>query len=166
MANTVPPVPPNNDYNSPIWKEWFRKLREAVVNPGNISWGAINFAGSKLSDIADRPHNVLQTIQGGATGQYYHLSQDQYNSLSAVRTVTTNTTVLASDSVILADDTSGNITVTLPSALNGKRVTVKKVSTSGNTISLGTVDGVAFSLTIPQEYATILITTTANYRIG
>src|SRR5437899_1409000 len=52
-------------------------------------------------------------------------------------------TVLSTDETVLADCTGGAITITLPSPVSGRILTVKKIDASGNTVQLtGTVDGV------------------------
>lgn len=82
MAINIPPPPsPNSDFNDFTWKDWFRILRNAIVDITIGSWSALNFSGSKLSDIEYRPHNDLQTIQGGASGGYYHLTLAQHDGL-------------------------------------------------------------------------------------
>ena len=73
-----PPPNPDDDVNGYSWRDWFRQLRDYIVNKGIILWSQIDFTGSKLIDILDRPHNVLQSIQGGATNQYYHLNSAEY----------------------------------------------------------------------------------------
>lgn len=51
-------------------------------------------------------------------------------------------TVLASDETILVNATAGAVTITLPTATSGRILTVKKVDSSGNAVTLsGTVDG-------------------------
>ena len=58
------------------WLQWFNKL-SYVIN--SISWSAINFTGSNLTDIQTRNHNDLQSMQGGLpTTEYYHLSNAQH----------------------------------------------------------------------------------------
>ena len=75
----IPPQPTSNlDFNSPEWQTWFRQIRQNLQTTGTVNWGSINFTGSSLSDIVTRPHNVLQQIQGGKPGEYYHLDSTQF----------------------------------------------------------------------------------------
>lgn len=169
--NNKPLVPPpptqNKNLDSHVWQDWFRKLREYVVNPGSVAWGAIDFAGSTLASIQNRDHNVLQGIQGGQSGQFYHLGKSQYDSLNKVRTVNTNTTVVEDDNVLLVDTTTANVVVTIPNTFVGKQITIKKITPDENTVSVGNLDGGdIFLLTNAQTYVRILITSTLNYRIG
>lgn len=169
--NNKPLVPPpptqNKNLDSHVWQDWFRKLREYVVNPGSVAWGAIDFAGSTLSSIQSRDHNVLQGIQGGQSGQFYHLNQSEYNSLIAVRTVTSDTTVAVDDGILLVDTSGGNVVVTVPTTLATKQVIIKKITSDVNLVNVGNLDGAGtFYLTNTQNYVRILITSTINYRIG
>lgn len=84
MAQILPPTPIGVPPGHSFWNDWYEKLR-TIVNNGAISvtWSNINFAGSNITSIAARAHNNLQSIQGGTTGQYYHLTAAQYASLGA-----------------------------------------------------------------------------------
>lgn len=80
MAGSLPPPPVNDQMGSFAWLEWYRQLRSYVSTSGSVPWYIINFAGSNITDIANRSHNNLQTLQGGAAGQMYHLSATDFNS--------------------------------------------------------------------------------------
>ena len=79
-----PPPNPDADINDYSWRDWFRQLRDYVVSAGTILWSQIDFTGSKLSDIVNRPHNVLQSMQGGNStlSQYYHLNLSEHTNLT------------------------------------------------------------------------------------
>lgn len=82
MSTTPLPPPPINDQpGSFTWLEWYRQLRSYVSTSGSVPWYIINFAGSTLTDIATRLHNSLQGIQGGTSGEYYHLTSAQHSAL-------------------------------------------------------------------------------------
>ena len=82
--NLPPPPNPDQDINDYAWRDWFRTLRDYIVNRGSILWSQIDFTGSKLSDIINRPHNVLQSMQGGNStlSQYYHLNLSEHTNLT------------------------------------------------------------------------------------
>lgn len=83
MALNIPPPPsPNSDFNDFSWKDWFRILRNAIVDISIGAWSALNFTGSNITDIQTRHHNDLQLIQGGSSGQAYHLTNAQYTGLT------------------------------------------------------------------------------------
>lgn len=81
----------------------------------------------------------------------------------ATASKTTNYTVTTSDTVILADCTGGNVTVTLPlaSSASGYRFCIKRTDGSANTVSIArsgsdTIDG-STSLSISVQYVSITI---------
>lgn len=84
MASGLPPPPVNDKPGSFTWMEWYRQLRNYVATSGSIPWYIINFSGSKLTDIASRNHNQLQSLQGGSANEMYHLSAAQYSTLGNV----------------------------------------------------------------------------------
>ena len=77
MAFKLPPPPPSNDLKGSAWQDWFFKLAAAFTTLKAVLWNAIDFAGSNLTDLVTRNHNDLQGIQGGATGNYQHLTTAQ-----------------------------------------------------------------------------------------
>jgi len=74
----LPPPPTNDQTGSFAWLEWFRQLRNYISTTGSVPWNIINFAGSNITSIASRSHQNLQSLQGGTTGQYYHLTNTEY----------------------------------------------------------------------------------------
>jgi hypothetical protein len=78
-------------------------------------------------------------------------------------TKTSGYTIGSTDTVIFADATSGNVTITLPAAsgVAGYRFYVKRIDNSSNTCSVArtggdTIDGLT-SLTIDQQYTSIAV---------
>ena len=84
MAVQLPPIPNNPITDVFVWRDWFYKVSQLLVQQASIAWSSIDFTGSNLLDIQTRQHNALQNIQGGIASQYYHLSQAQYNSVAAL----------------------------------------------------------------------------------
>lgn len=82
MASGLPPPPINAPSGSFVWLEWYRKLRDFLATNGSVPWSVVDKAGSKLSDIADRKHSLLQNVQGGSSGEQYHLTQAQHTKLT------------------------------------------------------------------------------------
>lgn len=83
MAQLLPPPPINDQPGSFSWLEWYRQLRTFVTTSGSVPWYIIDFTGSDLTDLAIRNHNQLQSLQGGAANEYYHLTAAEYSGLSA-----------------------------------------------------------------------------------
>jgi hypothetical protein len=71
---------------------------------------------------------------------------------AAIATVTSNTTLTAAHHTVLCDATSGNITITLPSAASSTRriYVIKKIDSSANTVSF-TADGGTITLSAQYE---------------
>lgn len=138
MANTLPPAPiSTTDLNSYQWKDWFRKLQVYVTGVSSLLWSTIDFSGSSITDIADRQHNDLQVLQGGLSGDYYHLSSIDYigNGIGALVRTTSPTLVTP----ILGTPTSGvltNCTGTAAGLTAGNATTA--ASCSGNAATVTT----------------------------
>lgn len=89
----------------------------------------------------------------------------------AVTTKTANYTVTTNDDVIHADATSGNVTITLYTAVgnSGRQVTVKRKDSSGNTVSVATasggeaIDG-STSVSLASQYSSLtIVSNNANW---
>jgi hypothetical protein len=83
-------------------------------------------------------------------------------------TKTANYTVATSDTVILADATSGSVTITLPTAssASGYRFFVKRIDNSGNSVTVqrsssDTIDG-AINQTLGLQYMSITVVSNGN----
>ena len=82
-VGALPPPPVNDKPGSFTWLEWYRQLRNYVSTSGSVPWYIINFSGSTITDIALRSHQNLQSLQGGGTGEMYHLTAADYAALTA-----------------------------------------------------------------------------------
>ena len=111
MAVQLPPIPNNPITDVFVWRDWFFKVSQLLVQQASIAWTSIDFTGSNLRDIVTRQHNALQDIQGGIPGQYYHLTAAQLATVTSIPTLGTMATQNASSVAI----TGGTITgVTIP----------------------------------------------------
>ena len=102
-------------------------------------------------------NNVLQAVE-----QQINRAADGY--LSNVVAITDNYTTNYSDTVILADATSGNITVTLKPAneMTQKRIVILKTDASANTVTIDadgseTING-ALTNVLSTKYAKVELT--------
>lgn len=82
MSNKLPPtpigIPPGHSY----WNDWYEKLRN-LINNTTVRFADLDFAGSNLTSIQTRNHNDLQSIQGGAPTDYFHLTSAQQSGLTS-----------------------------------------------------------------------------------
>ena len=85
----LPPAPTGAPAGSPVWVEWYRQLRDYLTSAGgSIAWSAVSKSGSNITDLATRAHNSLQSLQGGTTSEYYHLTSTQNTDLTDGGTTT------------------------------------------------------------------------------
>ena len=78
-------LPPPPAYAKPgdfAWEDWYRQVQNFLGAQGLLGWESIDTSGSDLTDISNRDHNVLTTIQGGTTSQYYHLTSTEHTNLT------------------------------------------------------------------------------------
>lgn len=111
---------------------------------------------------------ALTRLGIGSTGQALRVSGGvpvwgSADEQFATSTKTSNYTIGASDTVIFADATSGNVTITLPAAsgLAGYKFFVKRIDSSSNTCTVArtgsdTIDGMTV-FTIDQQYTAIMV---------
>lgn len=80
MSRAFPPPPPTgNDPASPAFRDWFYKIQKSLTT---ILFTDLDFTGSNLTSILTRNHNDLQSIQGGASNDYYHLTSADKTDLT------------------------------------------------------------------------------------
>jgi hypothetical protein len=127
MADILPPTPVGVPPGSSYWNDWYEKLR-ALVNQGAISvlWSNINFSGSNLTDLATRAHNNLQSIQGGAAGEFYHLDLAEHTEATATRS---SRGVDTTDDLIVDDATQGLVLKDTQGTPHYWRITIDNTGT-------------------------------------
>lgn len=113
MAQLIPPSPVGVPMGSSTWNQWLETVRQ-TINSGaaGVLWANINFAGSNITDLASRAHNNLQSMQGGAAGEYYHLTAGQHTRVTSViqrATDPTTTEIGTNQWAIYKNTTSGTV---------------------------------------------------------
>ena len=145
-----PPPPPitHMGMNDPAWRDWLYKVNNRIQKDGQIAWTQLSFLESSLTNIADRKHNDLQDIQGGAAGDHYHITKSTYSDLNEVVTTTANYSVTLDDGTILCDASGGLFTITVLAAIpanRGKALNIKKIDSTKNAVHItcvSLIDGV------------------------
>lgn len=66
MADILPPAPLGSPFGSYAWSDWYQKVRTIINSGSNIS------------------HNSLSGLQGGGSGNYYHLDASQLAGLNSL----------------------------------------------------------------------------------
>ena len=123
--------------------DWYGMYIEDISGPTTNTWGLYSL----------EQNNYTAGIKVGGTPAVALSTVDVAGSLgAAITTVTTNTTLDATHYTVLCDATSGNITITLPTASTATRRTyvIKKIDSSGNTVAFTTADG---SITLSAQWA-------------
>jgi len=99
MAGGLPPPPTRAEAGDFVWVAWYNQLNNYLSAGGSIDWSVINKAGSSIADLQSKGHDLLTGLQGGTTGEHYHLTNAQYlalgsipahNSLGSIQGGTTN----------------------------------------------------------------------------
>ena len=85
------------------------------------------------------------------------------DSLETTKTISTNYSVTADDDYLLVDTTSGSVTITLPSAASGRKLTVQRIAGANNVIletsGADTIDG-ATTFTVSDTRRSVTIKST------
>ena len=136
MSVQLPPIPNNPITDVFVWRDWFYKVSQLLVQQASIAWTSIDFTGSNLRDIVTRQHNALQDIQGGLPAQYYHLSAAQLATVTSIPTLGTMSTQNANSVAITGGSIAGTIIPT-----GGISVTI----TTAALTSLGTQGSMTFT---------------------
>jgi len=122
MAAILPPQPPTPlDPKDPrsvaLWKRlFFEPLQKAFGNVAGIAWGALNLSTSKLSDLGERTHAMLQSVLGwessADTTATKHISNAQgkvWDDHAAITDANPHgTDHSALENIIQSDDTLGD----------------------------------------------------------
>lgn len=130
-------------------------------NRGVVTTSAQTFAGSKTFQDSVA---AASAIIVGASGNANSTVQVSGSLSMAITTVTSNYTLTGTDNTVLANTTSGAITITLPApgAFAGRIYTIKKIGTGGidNDLTIvpasGTIDGgVSYRIYNDWTYVTL-----------
>lgn len=124
MANVGPPPLQDPDINSQSWREWFRRLLDAVGGSGSAGlFSSLDFTASNITSIVTRNHDDTQSISVSSGTDYNHLTDAELAAVNG-----------ATDS-ITAGSTQTQAGAT---ALNGGFSRVTVVATDGDGVKLPT----------------------------
>lgn len=121
-----------------------------VPNASTTARGVVTTASQTFAGVKTFQDSVsaASAMKVGSTGNANSTMQVDGSLAMAIKTVTANYTATASDNTILADASSGNLTITLPAAsgIAGRIYTVKKIGGGLDndliiTPNGGTIDG-------------------------
>ena len=131
---------------------------------GVVTTSSQTFGGNKTFQDSVA---AAATMKVGSTGNANSTMQVAGSLSMAIRTISANTTIDATDNTVLANTTSGAFTITLPSAsgISGRIYTIKKIGTGGidkeltiNPAGSATIDG-GSSYVIYNDYTYVTLQT-------
>ena len=82
----LPPPPTRAGAGDFAWTAWYNQLYTLLNTQGSVSWDLVNKAGSSIADLQNKNHNLLTAIQGGTTGEYYHLTAAEHATIASTDT--------------------------------------------------------------------------------
>lgn len=109
MALGLPPPPTRAASGDFAWIAWYNQLYALLSTTGAVSWAQVDKAGSSIADLQNKNHNLLTSMQGGATNEYYHLNAADYNKVHTqpwVEAATTSGTITLSTTPTLLKPTT------------------------------------------------------------
>ena len=80
MSGGLPPPPTRAENGSFAWIAWYNSLYKLLSTTGSVTWDLVNKAGSSITDLAAKGHNLLTGVLG--TGSY-HISATEATRLTA-----------------------------------------------------------------------------------
>jgi hypothetical protein len=147
MANKLPPLPVGVAPGSGYWNDWYEKLR-TLIN----------------SIVEGLSHNLLTGIQGGASGQYYHLTSAEYAAVTSAPEWTTikltSDTVLTSPGTVFSFTPSANSLYEVEGQLWLTSASASKGPQPGVSWNSGNTGGVAFIETTESTTTTKIVNLT------
>ena len=165
----------------------------ATFVSGTKDYEATNITAALPSNITEKALIGIATVSGAGAvtfainwqgptqtrENYFRDAQYFQNNVSLlggvtnqIRTVTANYTALTTDSIILCNATSGNITITLYTAVGnaGRKLTIIKTDSSTNTVTIDgnsteTINGSLTQVLFTQHSTLTLVSNGTNWQI-
>lgn len=110
-------------------------IRLNVPSASTSARGVVTTAAQTFGGVKTFQDSVTATaaIKVGSTGNANSTMQVAGSLSMAIRTISANTTIDATDNTVLVNTTSGALTITLPSAsgISGRIYTIKKIGSGG-----------------------------------
>jgi hypothetical protein len=83
MAIGLPPPPTRADNGDFAWVAWYNQLYTLLSTTGAVAWAQVDKAGSSVADLQNKNHDLLTGLQGGTSGEHYHLTAAEYATLTS-----------------------------------------------------------------------------------
>lgn len=83
MASGLPPPPTRAANGDFAWVAWYNQLYSLLSTTGAVSWSQVNKAGSSIADLQNKNHDLLTGLQGGTSGEHYHMTAAEYATITS-----------------------------------------------------------------------------------
>ena len=146
MAISLPPIPREPIGETHSWREWLTRISQVFASGSNTFFSNLNFSGSNITSIVSRKHNDLQSIQGGALGDYQHLTTSQlanlyYKTWVSFTSKSTNQSI--TNSTTLTNDNDQFFTINSNEVWSGRTFLAigGNINTTGIDVAIATPSG-------------------------
>ena len=82
----LPPPPTRAGAGDFAWTSWYNQLYTLLNTQGSVSWDLVNKAGSSIADLQNKNHDLLTGLQGGTSGEHYHLTAAEHATIASTDT--------------------------------------------------------------------------------
>lgn len=82
----LPPPPTRAGAGDFAWTAWYNQLYTLLNTSGSVSWALVNKAGSSIADLQNKNHDLLTGLQGGTSGEHYHLTAAEHATIASTDT--------------------------------------------------------------------------------
>jgi hypothetical protein len=82
----LPPPPTRAGAGDFAWTAWYNQLYTLLNTQGSVSWDLVNKAGSSIADLQNKNHDLLTGLQGGTSGEHYHLTAAEHATIASTDT--------------------------------------------------------------------------------
>ena len=79
----LPPPPTRAGAGDFAWTAWYNQLYTLLNTSGSVSWALVNKAGSSIADLQNKNHDLLTGLQGGTSGEHYHLTAAEHATIAS-----------------------------------------------------------------------------------
>lgn len=83
MANALPPPPTRAANGDFAWIAWYNQLYSLLSTSGAVAWNLVDKAGSSIADLQNKNHDLLTGLQGGTSGEHYHMTAAEHSTITA-----------------------------------------------------------------------------------
>jgi hypothetical protein len=146
----LPPPPTRADNGDFAWVAWYNQLYTLLSTTGSVAWTQINKSGSSIADLQNHSHDLLSSLQGGTTGEYYHMTAAEHATIvandikyGAFHSNTTQTAAAANTAYAMTYDTTdytNGVTVASSSRLTAANAGMYNVQFSCQFTNTDSVD--------------------------